>query len=76
MYAISMHAVQIVLLHNHPSGDATPSREDYLVTQNIYAAGKILDIMLADHIILGNQEYFSFLEHQVSPFCGNTEGGN
>ena len=49
-------------IHNHPSGDAEPSREDVLLTQKISAAGKILGLPLLDHIIVGEYGYYSFKE--------------
>ncbi len=52
----------IVLLHNHPSGDPTPSREDIRVTMQIKEAGLLLGIGLMDHIIIGDHRYYSFRE--------------
>lgn len=52
--ALAWHAVQIVLVHNHPSGDATPSPEDLLVTERVRTAGEMLGIHLLDHIIIGD----------------------
>ncbi len=60
--ALSARAVQLVLLHNHPSGDAHPSREDLSVTRRISEAGELLGIHLADHIIIGEHTYMSFRE--------------
>lgn len=54
----------MILVHNHPSGDVTPSNHDTLLTQRMAKAGKILDIPLSDHIICGNQTYFSYSEQQ------------
>ena len=51
--AIVAGAASIILAHNHPSGDPTPSREDYAVTRRLIEAGKILGIRVLDHIILG-----------------------
>jgi DNA repair protein RadC len=44
----------VVLIHNHPSGDATPSREDLRLTRQLVDAGKLLDIRVHDHVIIGN----------------------
>jgi DNA repair protein RadC len=44
----------VVLIHNHPSGDATPSREDLRLTRQLVEAGKLLDIRVHDHVIIGN----------------------
>lgn len=49
----------IIISHNHPSGDPTPSYEDILATQKIYNAGKLLGIELLDHIVVGNGKYVS-----------------
>jgi DNA repair protein RadC len=58
--AISRSASAIILMHNHPSGDPAPSSEDFSITRQIAEAGKILGIRLLDHIILGQETYFSF----------------
>lgn len=63
--ALSARAVQIILLHNHPSGDASPSREDVNVTRRVEEAGKLLGISLADHIIIGEHTYVSFREQNL-----------
>ncbi len=60
--ALEHHAVYIIVMHNHPSGDAAPSREDIALTQRIAAAGSMLGIELMDHIILGDRCYTSFCE--------------
>lgn len=61
--ALECHAVHIVLLHNHPSGDPTPSEADIQVTQRVMESGNILGIALADHIIIGDNQYISFREN-------------
>ncbi len=63
--ALQMGAVSIILLHNHPSGDPTPSREDILVTKRIKEAGLLIGIDLIDHIIIGNNCYMSFSEKGI-----------
>ncbi len=60
--ALSARAVQLVLLHNHPSGDPHPSREDLNVTRQVAEAGALLGIHLTDHIIIGEHTYMSFRE--------------
>lgn len=60
--ALSARAVQIILLHNHPSGDAHPSREDLSVTKRVQEAGELLGIRLTDHIVIGEHTYVSFRE--------------
>ena len=60
--ALLSSAVQIILCHNHPSGDVTPSAEDITMTGTVKAAGTLLNIPLKDHIIIGGYHYFSFNE--------------
>lgn len=60
--ALKSEAVFIVLLHNHPSGQPQPSPEDLRTTQRIAECGKLLQIQLADHIIIGDNQYYSFRE--------------
>ena len=60
--ALQKNAVSIIILHNHPSGDPTPSREDMLTTKRILDAGALIGIDLLDHIIIGNNCYMSFRE--------------
>lgn len=67
-YALQMQAVYFVILHNHPSGDPTPSGEDISVTEQLFMAGQLVGIAMADHIILGNHCYYSFREQQMRPF--------
>jgi len=57
--ALKKNGTSIILLHNHPSGDPTPSREDILTTERIENAGILLGIPLNDHIILGQNSYLS-----------------
>lgn len=61
--ALQKNAVLIVLLHNHPSGDPAPSREDIEITKRIRDSGILLDIQLADHIIIGDNSYYSMKEN-------------
>lgn len=60
--ALQKNAVSIIILHNHPSGDPTPSHEDMLTTKRILDAGALIGIDLLDHIIIGNNCYMSFRE--------------
>lgn len=62
--ALAWHAVQIVLVHNHPSGDATPSPEDLFVTERVREAGEMLGIRLLDHIIIGDMCFESIYEER------------
>ena len=58
--AIKNHSALIILAHNHPSGSAEPSGQDLETTKSIIAAGKIMDIPLLDHIVIGGGNYYSF----------------
>lgn len=60
--AIAERAAAVVLVHNHPSGDPTASAEDRAVTDQLVAAGKLLDIPVHDHVIIGRGRYLSFCE--------------
>ncbi len=60
--AIAERAAAIILVHNHPSGDPTPSTDDRLVTEQLVAAGRLLDIPVHDHLIVGRGRYVSFAE--------------
>lgn len=63
--AIQQTAASIILVHNHPSGDPTPSREDIEVTARMVQVGRVMDIPVLDHIILGNDNYISLKEKGV-----------
>ena len=56
---IKMRAPKIILVHNHPSGDPTPSKEDIETTKRLYNAATLLGIELLDHIVIGNERYTS-----------------
>jgi DNA repair protein RadC len=56
------NAAAIILVHQHPSGDATPSREDIAITKRLKEAGEIMGISVLDHVIVGDGEYVSFVE--------------
>jgi DNA repair protein RadC len=60
--AIAERAAAIILVHNHPSGDPTPSADDRVVTEQLVAAGRLLDIPVHDHVIIGRGRYTSFAE--------------
>lgn len=66
--ALKQAAVYIVVLHNHPSGDPTPSGEDFEVTRRLSEVGAMLGIPLMDHIVLGHGTYYSFCEHHKAIF--------
>ena len=63
--ALSENAAAIILLHNHPSGDPTPSSFDIEVTKELIKSGNILGIEVLDHIILGDDKYISFKEENL-----------
>ncbi|MBQ6106011.1 MAG: DNA repair protein RadC [Lachnospiraceae bacterium] len=58
--ALENRAVCFVLMHNHPSGDPAPSSQDRTITDNVIALGKMLELPMIDHIIFGNNSYYSF----------------
>jgi len=60
--AIAEGAAAIILLHNHPSGDPTPSPEDRTVTRQLAEAGKVIGIPVVDHVVIGDARYASFVE--------------
>ncbi|MEA3344933.1 MAG: DNA repair protein RadC [Chloroflexota bacterium] len=60
--AIKSNCAGIIVAHNHPSGDPTPSPEDVAVTEQIVAAGELLDIEVLDHLVIGRQRYVSLKE--------------
>jgi DNA repair protein RadC len=64
--AVRRNATSTIIIHNHPSGDPTPSPEDVQVTQRIIEAGKLLDIDVLDHIIIGNQRFISLKERGLA----------
>ena len=57
--ALEANAAYIVLVHNHPSGDPEPSREDIIITKKIEDVGKLMGIPLLDHVVIGNNCYYS-----------------
>lgn len=70
--ALLSNAAGLILFHTHPSGEVKPSPEDIEVTKKIRDAGKLLDIRLQDHIILGAGEYFSFRESGLVGILNHT----
>ena len=63
--AINASAASIILAHNHPSGDPTPSPEDVSLTRKLVEAGKLLDIPVLDHVVLGDGKYISLKEQGI-----------
>lgn len=60
--ALKINACSIIIVHNHPSGDPTPSPEDVLVTRQIVEAGKLLDVEVTDHLVIGQGSFVSLRE--------------
>jgi len=60
--AVRAAAAAIVLVHNHPSGDPSPSREDRDVTARLVAAGELIGIQVVDHVVVADAGYYSFQE--------------
>lgn len=60
--ALEKRAISIIIAHNHPSGNLTPSQQDEKLTQKIKDAAEFFDMKLLDHIIIGKQEYYSFAD--------------
>jgi DNA repair protein RadC len=58
--ALELHATALILVHNHPSGDPTPSQDDIAMTREVKAAAAALSIVLHDHVIVGNGKWLSF----------------
>lgn len=63
--AIAMNAAALILLHNHPSGDTTPSPEDHQLTKRLVDCGELLGIQILDHLVLGDDRYYSFADERV-----------
>jgi DNA repair protein RadC len=61
--AIVASAASIILVHNHPTGDPTPSTEDVAFTRRFFKCGKLIGIDLVDHIVIGNGRFYSLKEH-------------
>ena len=62
--AIKESAFAVMLVHNHPSGDPEPSEEDLIITKQIIEAGKMLNILVLDHVIIGKDSYWNWLDFQ------------
>lgn len=63
--AIQSNAASIIIVHNHPSGEPTPSSEDIHLTRSVVQAGKLLDIALLDHMVIGSNRYVSMKEKRL-----------
>lgn len=65
--ALKRHTVQMVVLHNHPSGDPNPSGADIQLTRRLADGAKLLGMQLSDHIVIGDNRYYSFMENSIMP---------
>ena len=63
--AVKASANSVILVHNHPSGDPTPSKEDETITKNLVDAGELLGISILDHIIIGDNQFISLREKGI-----------
>ena len=63
--AIKENAAACIVVHNHPSGDPTPSSEDVRVTRKLVSAGRLLNISVLDHVVIGYQKYVSMSERKL-----------
>jgi DNA repair protein RadC len=63
--AVRHNATALILVHNHPSGDPTPSPEDVQVTRTLVEAGKMMDIEVLDHLVIGHGKYVSLKERRL-----------
>jgi DNA repair protein RadC len=64
-YALRANSAGVIVVHNHPSGDPTPSPDDVRVTERIVQAGDLLDVEVLDHLIIGNQRFVSMKERRL-----------
>lgn len=62
-FAILSEAHAVMFVHNHPSGDPTPSEADDILTARLVEAGKILGVQVLDHVIIGSHEWYSYADH-------------
>lgn len=67
--AVKNNAVSIIIVHNHPAGSTNPSIQDTYITNEFIRVGKILNIPIIDHLIIGKNDYYSYLENQGDLFA-------
>ena len=67
---VKMQAPKFLLVHNHPSGDSTPSPKDIELTDRLYQAAQLVGTELVDHIVIGDMEYTSIFEQKVKNMKG------
>jgi DNA repair protein RadC len=68
--ALSLSATSIVVAHNHPSGDPSPSAEDRAVTARLRDAGELLGVRMLDHLVMGDGRYYSFADEAMHTLPG------
>ncbi len=72
--ALKESAVAVVLVHNHPSGNPKPSKDDISLISDLCKAGRLLGVEVVDHIIIGDNRYVSFVDDNISPFKRSKRG--
>ena len=65
LFAVAVSAASLILAHNHPSGDPTPSEEDLAIPRRLAEAGRLLGIDVLDHVIVARDSYASFKERRL-----------
>ena len=60
-------ACRIILVHNHPSGDPAPSNQDISITKRLVEVGNVVGIKVIDHVVIGNESYYSFVDEGIMP---------
>jgi DNA repair protein RadC len=65
--AIECRAAAVVICHCHPSGDPKPSQQDITITKRLVDAGNLIGIKVIDHLVIGDNEYFSFVDENIMP---------
>ena len=63
--ALLANAAAVIVVHNHPSGDPTPSAEDVAITRRLREAGQLLGVSLLDHVVIGDERYISFADDGI-----------
>lgn len=63
--AVQLNGVGIIVAHNHPSGDPTPSKDDIHLTKSLFTSGKVLDVELMDHLVIGNGKFVSMKQERM-----------
>ncbi len=64
-HAVTLSAASIIIVHNHPSGDPTPSAADVRITKTMVQNGKLMDIEILDHVVIGKGKYYSMRQHNI-----------